>query len=72
MQRFVSVNRALLSASGSRMAVSNGTMGFGPLQRLTFGFVELGVESQADFRGAHVHQLVLVVLRRSQLANDFS
>ena len=72
MQRFVSVNRALLSASGSGMAVSHDATSSGTLQRLTFGLVELGVESQANFRGAHVHQLVLVVLRRSQLANDFS
>ena len=62
MQRLVSVKRALTSASGSRM-VSYLDMGKWESISHTFGFVELGVESEADLRGAHAHQLILVVLR---------
>ena len=69
MQRFVSVNRALNSASGS---VCDGQQWCKLLNEsdFTFGFMQFGVERKADFGVAHAFQLALIALCTSQLMDD--
>ena len=71
MQRLVSMKRALTSASGSGMDVSVRRNGVG-CRVCTFLLVELGVEGQGDFGAADAHQLALVCLDTSELADHLS